>query len=41
MMSDKKAKEATEKQLRERELAKIKISKEDVDLIVSNLDSGM
>merc|ERR1711893_5676 len=38
VMSDKKAKEATEKQLRERELAKIKISKEDVDLIENEME---
>jgi NACalpha-BTF3-like transcription factor len=35
VMSDRKAKEAHERQIREKELAKVKINKEDVDLIVS------
>ncbi|KAJ8311933.1 hypothetical protein KUTeg_010514, partial [Tegillarca granosa] len=34
-MSDRKTKERQEKQERERELSKVKITKEDVDLIVS------
>lgn len=35
VVSDRKAKEATERQMKEKELSKVKITKEDVDLIVS------
>ena len=35
LVNDRKTKEATEKQEKEKELSKVKISKEDVDLIVS------
>lgn len=34
-MTDRQIKEATEKKIKEKELSKIKISKDDVDLIVS------
>lgn len=37
-MSDRKTKERAKKQERERELAKVKINKEDVDLIVSEME---
>ena len=36
LVSDERRKDASEKQQRERELSKIKVSKEDVDLIVSS-----
>ena len=35
VVSDKRAKDATEKLQKEKELSKIKVSKDDVDLIVS------
>ncbi len=35
LVSDERRKDASEKQQREKELSKIKVSKEDVDLIVS------
>lgn len=37
-MSDRKTKERAKKQERERELAKVKINKEDVDLIVAEME---
>lgn len=37
VVSDRKTKEVTEKQEKEKELSKVKINKEDVDLIVSLL----
>ena len=37
MVSDRKQQEAIEKIQKEKELSRVKISKEDVDLIVSNI----
>ncbi|XP_033725709.1 huntingtin-interacting protein K-like [Ylistrum balloti] len=37
-VSDRKAKERAERQERERELAKVKINKEDVDIIVNEME---
>ena len=39
MVSDRKQQEAIEKLQKEKELSRVKISKEDVDLIVSNVDT--
>lgn len=38
VVSDRKTKEVTEKQEKEKELSKVKINKEDVDLIVEELE---
>jgi len=35
VVSDRQTREATEKQLKETELSRVKINKEDIDLIVS------
>lgn len=39
VVSDRKQQEAIEKLQKEKELSRVKISKEDVDLIVSNVDT--
>ena len=38
VVSDRKTREATEKQLKETELSRVKINKEDIDLLVSAAD---
>lgn len=40
VVSDKRVKEATDKKLKERELSKVKVSKEDVELIVSLFENS-
>ena len=37
VVSDRQTKEASEKQLKEKELSRVKITKEDVDLIVRKM----
>ena len=41
VVSDRQTREATEKQLKETELSRVKINKEDIDLIVSTSRNGL